>query len=172
MKKNNSALSKRHCDVPGYHPLVLQYGTWPAARGARAGRTGSERRGRWLGADAACCQRAEATRGGRAAGCPQRPPRTAQRSDGGARGAAGKSSTWYMLKTKSTSTQMTVTQVPFFLSSASGRRPNAGGTKFTVECSPALSIPSKATACTLHVHSASVPYTWNNVDSTNNAFVV
>ena len=67
---------------------------------------------------------------------------------------------------------MTVTQIPFFLSSASGRRPNAGGTKFTVECSPALSVPSKATSCTLHVHSASVPYTWNNVDSTNNAFVV
>lgn len=67
---------------------------------------------------------------------------------------------------------MTVTQVPFFLSSASGRRPNAGGTKFTVECSPALSIPSDATSCTLHVHSASVPYTWNNVDSTNNSFVV
>jgi hypothetical protein len=66
---------------------------------------------------------------------------------------------------------MTVTQVPFFLSSASGRRPNAGGTKFTVECSPALSVPSKATSCTLHVHSASVPYTWNNVDSTNNSFV-
>ena len=67
---------------------------------------------------------------------------------------------------------MTVTQIPFFLSSSSGRRPNAGGTKFTVECSPALSVPSKATSCTLHVHSASVPYTWNNVDSTNNAFVV
>ena len=67
---------------------------------------------------------------------------------------------------------MTVTQVPFFLSSSSGRRPNAGGTKFTVECSPALSVPSKATSCTLHVHSASVPYTWNNVDSTNNSFVV
>ena len=67
---------------------------------------------------------------------------------------------------------MTVTQVPFFLSSSSGRRPNAGGTKFTVECSPALSIPSDAASCTLHVHSASVPYTWNNVDSTNNSFVV
>ena len=47
---------------------------------------------------------------------------------------------------------MTVTQVPFFLSSASGRRPNAGGTKFTVECSPALSIPSDATSCTLQVN--------------------
>jgi hypothetical protein len=67
---------------------------------------------------------------------------------------------------------MTVTQVPFFLSSASGLRPNAGGTKFTVECSPACSIPSDATSCTLHVHSASVPYTWNNVDATNNSFVV
>ena len=67
---------------------------------------------------------------------------------------------------------MTVTQVPFFLSSASGLRPNVGGTKFSVECSPALSVPSDATSCTLHVHSASVPYTWNNVDSTNNSFVV
>ena len=67
---------------------------------------------------------------------------------------------------------MTVTQVPFFLSSSSGLRPNAGGTKFSVECSPALSVPSDAISCTLHVHSASVPYTWNNVDSTNNSFVV
>ena len=31
---------------------------------------------------------------------------------------------------------MTVTQVPFFLSSASGRRPNSGGTKFSAAVTP------------------------------------
>jgi hypothetical protein len=67
---------------------------------------------------------------------------------------------------------MPVQQTQFFLSSAIADSRNEGNTLYSVALDPNLRVPENAKSARCFVHSATIPYTFPNIDSTNNALVV
>lgn len=67
---------------------------------------------------------------------------------------------------------MPVSQTQLFLSSAEADARNAGNTLYSVSLDPNLRVPENAKSARCFVHSATVPYTFPNIDSTNNSLVV
>jgi hypothetical protein len=67
---------------------------------------------------------------------------------------------------------MPVQQTQFFLSSAVADSRNEGNTLYSVALDPNLRVPENAKSARCFVHSATIPYTFPNIDSTNNALIV